>query len=91
MTAHAARLLAGKFAKYGDANAAVDEMISNGWQGFKPSWMEDSHKPGAGNGKMTGVQAVLAAAAEIDAELDEAIAAEAEPPLALENHHVDKH
>ncbi len=44
-----------------------------------------------GNGKMTGVQAVLAAAAEIDAELDEAIAAENEPPLALENHHVDKH
>lgn len=40
LTAYAARLLASKFAETGDPNAAADAMISNGWQGFKPEWMD---------------------------------------------------
>jgi uncharacterized protein YdaU (DUF1376 family) len=39
-TAYAARLLAGKFAKCPDPNAAADTMIANGWQGFEVDWME---------------------------------------------------
>lgn len=42
MTAHAARLLAGKFAKCPSPDAAADAMIANGWQGFEPGWMERS-------------------------------------------------
>ena len=40
LTAHGAKVLAGKFAKCPDPNAAADAMVSNGWQGFEPSWME---------------------------------------------------
>ena len=39
LTAHAARLLAGKFRQCPDPNAAADAMIVNGWQGFEPSWL----------------------------------------------------
>ena len=46
LTAHAARLLAGKFGKCRDPNAAADAMISNGWQGFEPEWLEN--RKGAG-------------------------------------------
>jgi hypothetical protein len=42
LTAHAAKLLAGKFAKCPDPNTAADAMIANGWQGFEPEWMERS-------------------------------------------------
>lgn len=41
LTAHAAKLLAGKFAKVADPNAAADAMIANGWQGFEPQWLEN--------------------------------------------------
>jgi hypothetical protein len=40
LTAHAARLLAGKFRQCADPNAAADAMIVNGWQGFEPSWLD---------------------------------------------------
>lgn len=40
LTATAARLLAAKFSKVADPNAAADEMVANGWQGFKPEWLE---------------------------------------------------
>lgn len=40
LTAHAAKLLAEKLAQVSDPNAAADEMIANGWQGFKPEWLE---------------------------------------------------
>lgn len=40
LTSHAARLLAGKFAKCADPNAAADAMIANGWLGFEPEWMD---------------------------------------------------
>ena len=39
LTAHAAKLLAKDLAKWRDPNEAADEMISRGWQGFKPDWM----------------------------------------------------
>lgn len=39
ITAHAAKLLAGKLAKWHDANEAADAMVSNGWQGFEVEWM----------------------------------------------------
>lgn len=40
LTAHAARLLARKFASCPDPPLAADTMIANGWQGFEPAWME---------------------------------------------------
>ncbi|MGE0290380.1 MAG: hypothetical protein AB7I42_25035 [Bradyrhizobium sp.] len=45
LTAHAAKLLAGRFAKVPDPNAAADAMIANGWQGFEPEWLEDRTTP----------------------------------------------
>lgn len=42
LTAHAARLLAGKLSKCPDPNAAADTMIGNGWQGFEPEWLTPS-------------------------------------------------
>jgi len=41
LTARAAELLAKKFAKTPDPNAAADQMIANGWQGFEPEWIEN--------------------------------------------------
>lgn len=41
LTAHAAKLLAGKFGRCPDANSAADTMISSGWQGFEPEWIEN--------------------------------------------------
>ena len=40
LTAHGARLLAGKFRQCPDPNTAADAMIVNGWQGFEPSWLD---------------------------------------------------
>ena len=39
LTAHAAKLLAGKFASCAEPNIAADAMISNGWTGFEPEWL----------------------------------------------------
>lgn len=48
LSAHAAHLLAGKFAKCPDPNAAADVMIANGWQGFEVAWMEDRARASTG-------------------------------------------
>ncbi|MGN6534281.1 MAG: hypothetical protein ACTHKQ_00950 [Mesorhizobium sp.] len=45
LTAHAAKLIAAKLAQWPDPNFAADEMISNGWQGFKPEWLERRTAP----------------------------------------------
>lgn len=45
LTPHAAQLLAAKMAKCPDPNFAADEMVSNGWQGFKPEWLETRSQP----------------------------------------------
>lgn len=50
LTAHAAKLLAGKFAKCPNANDAADAMIANGWQGFEPQWL-DNRSQGPPRGK----------------------------------------
>lgn len=47
LTPRAAQLLASKFARCPDPNAAADAMIANGWQGFEPDWIE---RRGAGRG-----------------------------------------
>jgi hypothetical protein len=62
LTAHAAHLLAIKFAACPDANAAADVMVSNGWQGFEASWMEDrganrgQAPPGQRNGMLAAIE-----------------------------------
>lgn len=45
LTAYAAKTLAAKLAQWPDPNFAADEMISNGWQGFKPEWLEKRTAP----------------------------------------------
>lgn len=44
LTVHAARLLAEKFSRCADPNAAADAMVANGWQGFEPEWMENRQR-----------------------------------------------
>ena len=45
LTAHAAKLLAGKFAKLTNPNDGADAMIANGWQGFEPDWLLNRNGP----------------------------------------------
>lgn len=45
LTVHAAKLIAGKFGRCADANEAADAMISNGWQGFEPEWLDKRPRP----------------------------------------------
>lgn len=63
LTASAAKRLAGKLALCRDGpEAAANAMISNGWQGFEPEWMNrnDQRTGGnSGNGKPPGVVAFL--------------------------------
>ncbi|MER9652521.1 DUF1376 domain-containing protein [Mesorhizobium sp. M0152] len=40
LTDRAAELLAEKFGRCEDPDAAADMMIANGWQGFEPAWVE---------------------------------------------------
>lgn len=40
LTPYAAKLLANKLSLCRDPNAAAEEMIANGWQGFDPAWIE---------------------------------------------------
>jgi hypothetical protein len=45
LTEYAAKLLAKKFASWGDANEAADIMIERAWQGFDSSWIRDRRRP----------------------------------------------
>lgn len=45
LTAHAAKLLAGKLERCGDANAAADVMIEKGWLAIEPQWIENVTAP----------------------------------------------
>lgn len=47
LTVRAAELLAGQFAECPDPNAAADAMVLNGWQGFKPEWMDRQQSRGS--------------------------------------------
>ncbi|RUW04032.1 hypothetical protein [Mesorhizobium sp. M1A.F.Ca.IN.020.04.1.1] len=49
LTAYAARLLAKRFAEYGDANAAADIMIERNWQGFNIDWLRRRQQSGKRN------------------------------------------
>jgi hypothetical protein len=48
LTAHAAKLLAEKFRKCADPNAAADTMVASGWQGFEPEWLTNRTSNGRG-------------------------------------------
>lgn len=45
LTVFAARLLAKRFASWGDANEAAEIMIEKCWQGFDASWVRDRRRP----------------------------------------------
>lgn len=47
LTAFAAKLLAKEFNKCPDPNAAAEEMILRGWQGFKADWLRRPAKTSA--------------------------------------------
>lgn len=52
LTAHAAKLLAGKFARCRDPGEAADVMIASGWQAIEPEWIENRNaKTRNGNSK----------------------------------------
>jgi uncharacterized protein YdaU (DUF1376 family) len=68
LTVHAAKLLAGKFAKCADPNAAADAMIANGWQGFEPEWLENRTHGARPNG--TGPPKTPTGSAKLTALLD---------------------
>lgn len=61
LTAHAAKLLAGKFAACPDPNAAADKMVGNGWQGFEPEWMTRPDPRGSPASKLPSAQEILKA------------------------------
>ena len=73
LTAHGAKVLAGKFARCPDPNLAADEMIANGWIGFRPDWLANrtSTGPPNGNGKPTMFDVYHAAKAEAQRIRDE--------------------
>lgn len=66
LTAHAAKLLAGKFAKCPDPNAAADAMIGNGWQGFEPEWLDRPHARAGPASKASPMDHFMNFASEID-------------------------
>lgn len=45
LTPFAAKLLAKRFAEWGDANQAAEMMIERCWQGFDPSWVRNAPRP----------------------------------------------
>ncbi len=55
LTPYAAKLLAREFAKCANPNAAADEMIAMGWQGFKAEWLQKS-----GSARSNGTDALRA-------------------------------
>lgn len=50
LTPHAAKLLAAKLSKTGDANENADTMIARGWRGFEPEWLESKKQDIRQNG-----------------------------------------
>lgn len=59
LTVFAARLLAKRFAAWGDPNEAAEIMIEKCWQGFSPEWVRDRRPTSTGHGM---VDALLARA-----------------------------
>lgn len=50
LTAFAAKILAKRFAEWGDANHAAEIMIERTWQGFNRDWIRDRARPVTGHG-----------------------------------------
>jgi hypothetical protein len=59
LTEHAAKLLAGKFAKCPDPNAAADEMIGNGWLRVEPGWLPNGQARAGPQAKSRGLGGVF--------------------------------
>lgn len=59
LTPHAAGLLAAKLARAPDPNSAADEMIANGWLGFKLEWLENRSSRGQGPPKRTFMDSAM--------------------------------
>lgn len=58
LTVFAARLLAKRFAAWGDPNEAAEIMIEKCWQGFDPAWVRDRRRPaGTGHGMIDALLA----------------------------------
>jgi uncharacterized protein YdaU (DUF1376 family) len=55
MTVEAAKRLAQRLAEWHDPNAAADEMLAQGWRGFKPEWMQTRPRSGAPPGRKRNV------------------------------------
>ena len=70
LTAHAAKLLAGKFAQCPDPNAAADKMIGNGWQGFEPEWMNRPDARGSPPSKPLNASEILKARRQVNPDDD---------------------
>lgn len=70
LTAHAARLLAAKFAEATDPNAAADLMIERGWQGFDPAWVATRGRTEAPRQMSLAEHAVRKLARMRDGEID---------------------
>ncbi|HEU4342167.1 MAG TPA: hypothetical protein VFU31_11400 [Candidatus Binatia bacterium] len=69
LSAHAAKLLARRFSEWMDPNAAADEMIARGWQGFNVEWMASTAQgmtrpPPNGNKPPTVAELAMRRAAE---------------------------
>jgi hypothetical protein len=61
LTARAAELLARQFRSCADPKAAAETMISNGWQGFNPEWMERQNgRSGGASGRRDNADRQLA-------------------------------
>ncbi len=60
LTSRAAKLLAAAFRDHGDAEAAAEAMIANGWQGFRSDWLAARARDGpSGNGRSNGSEGFL--------------------------------
>lgn len=82
LTVRAAHLLAGKFGRCPRPDDAADAMVSNGWQGFEPEWLESRSQPRAG----PKPGSALDAAKNLLEKLDAVSASQVErnsPPLRL--------
>ena len=71
LTPHAAKLLARKLAEAPDPNAAADEMIAAGWQGFEVAWLDRRSRSPPGAAGSWIESAVSLTTRTIDEQLDQ--------------------
>lgn len=66
LSRYAAQLLAAKFAKTEDPNAAARMMIERGWQGFEAEWMPNQNQPRGSPAKPSALDALDATILEME-------------------------